>query len=215
MWETDGSFGGTHELAGTAGLNPFDLTVFGSEVLFASSTGGLWETNGAVGSTPTKIANVTPLDMVVYNGGVALRWRRGRPVGDERRRRQPPTEISGTSGLNPQDMIVYNGEVLFNGADSSAKGHGLWAWNGTSATELVSGIDPSNFAINNGVVLFSGLDLNGHAQLWETNGQVGGTSEVAAGASGTALAPFDLTSVSIATPPPTTDDAAEFFQQRR
>ena len=80
-------------------------------------------------------------------------------------------------------MIVYNGEVLFNGW-TAAPGHGLWAWNGTSATELVSGIDPSNFAINNGVVLFSGLDSNGHAQLLETNGQVGGTSEVAAGASG-------------------------------
>ena len=198
LWETDGSSGGTHELAGTAGLNPFDLTVFGSEVLFASSTGGLWETNGAVGSTPTKIASVTPLDMVVYNGGVLFSGFDGAGVGlweTNGAAGSTPTEISGTSGLDPQAMIVYNGEVLFNGVDSSANGHGLWAWNGTSATELVSGIDPSNFAINNGVVLFSGLDSNGHAQLLKTNGQVGGTSEVAAGASGAALAPFDLTAV--------------------
>ena len=123
LWETDGSSGGTHELAGTAGLNPFDLTVFGSEVLFASSTGGLWETNGAVGSTPTKIASVTPLDMVVYNGGVLFSGFDGAGVGlwETNGARQHPDGDQRHFGARSSNMTVYNGEVLFNGVDAGPR----------------------------------------------------------------------------------------------
>jgi hypothetical protein len=198
LWETDGSSGGTHELAGTAGLNPFDLTVFGSEVLFAGGT-GLWETNGATATEIPGTAGLDPSDLTVFGSEVLFAG--GTGLGLWETNGATTTEIPGTAGLDPRFMTVYNGEVLFNGADAS--GHGLWAWNGTSATELVAGIDPSNFTLYNGIALFSGLDSNGHAQLWETNGTAAGTHELVSGPDTlTGLVPFDLTAVSIATPPP-------------
>ena len=61
LWVTDGTAGGTRELAGIAGtdpthgLNPTDLTVLGGEALFsgldADGDIGLWVTDGTAGGT--------------------------------------------------------------------------------------------------------------------------------------------------------------------
>jgi len=70
LWMTDGSAGGTHELlAGTggasptAGLDPADMTVFGSEILFSGldSNGltGLWVTDGTANGTHELFAEAT------------------------------------------------------------------------------------------------------------------------------------------------------------
>jgi ELWxxDGT repeat protein len=106
LWETNGTSGGTIELAGvgfgssTSGLDPYDMTVFGSEVLFgatnASNQVGLWETDGTPGGTH---------------------------------------EIAGASVLFPSDLTVLGGEVLFSGLDSSGH-IGLWETDGTSTSEL-------------------------------------------------------------------------------
>ena len=81
---------------------------------------------------------------------------------------------------------------------------GLWVWNGTSATDLVSGLDPTGLTLYNGVVLFSGLDVSGHAELWDWDGTA--VHELSSGIGATTgLAPFDLTAVSITTPPPPTN----------
>ena len=55
LWITNGTAAGTLELTGisgayTGGINPYDLTVFNSDVLFAGEDAagddGLWVTNG-------------------------------------------------------------------------------------------------------------------------------------------------------------------------
>ncbi len=51
MWVTDGTAGGTHEVAGTSGLDPTGMTVYNGVVLFSGLDGSghaqLWKTNGA------------------------------------------------------------------------------------------------------------------------------------------------------------------------
>ena len=141
LWETDGSSGGTHELAGTAGLNPFDLTVFGSEVLFASSTGGLWETNGAVGSTPTEIArrHAAGHGCLQWRGAIQrLRWRRGRPVGDERRCRQHPDGDQRHFGAQSSrdDRLQRRGAVQWRGQQRQRTRVMGVEWNQRNRTRL-------------------------------------------------------------------------------
>jgi hypothetical protein len=124
LWETDGTAAGTTEIGGLGdagvsgvgplGLFPFNMVVFGSEVLFsgADSAGnsGLWETNGTAAGT-TEIGGLG-------NAGV-----------------------SGVStGLEPTNMAVFGGEVLFQGADSAGD-VGLWETNGTAAgTKEIGGL---------------------------------------------------------------------------
>ncbi len=78
LWVTDGTAANTVELvpgAGPSGLNPYDMTVFGAELLFGATdaTGnvGLWETNGTAGGTHviTNIAS-TPGNLTVLGGKV-------------------------------------------------------------------------------------------------------------------------------------------------
>jgi ELWxxDGT repeat protein len=111
LWETDGTPGGTSELApilgaypgglsppapASAGLNPGNLAGFNGEVLFEGArTNGqftLWETNGTAAGTVQLTA----------------------------------------AALNPNNLTVFQDQVLFNGTDSS--GHPeLWKTNGTAA----------------------------------------------------------------------------------
>jgi ELWxxDGT repeat protein len=85
LWLTDGTAGGTHEIAvngaASGGLNPSDLTVLNQhEVLFEGSNAagqrGLWETNGTTGGTPeiTGISEansngLAPTDLTVVPSG--------------------------------------------------------------------------------------------------------------------------------------------------
>ena len=95
LWVTNGTAAGTHELtvvgALTAGkgLDPSNLAVYDSEVLFngvdASGKDGLWVWNGT-----------SATELVAGAGGA-----------------------SDPSGLDPTDFTLYNGEVLFSGYDSS------------------------------------------------------------------------------------------------
>ena len=104
-------------------------------------------------------------------------------------------------------MAVFNGSVLFNGVDT-ASNNGLWTTNGAaSGTAEITGIvgarttggglDPTDMTVFNGEVLFNGVDANGLSGLWETDGTVGGTHEIFAGAGGASdlngLNPTDLT----------------------
>ena len=57
LWVTDGTSAGTHPLVGVSALRPYNLTVFGNELLFNgynANTGqtGLWETDGTVAGLP-------------------------------------------------------------------------------------------------------------------------------------------------------------------
>jgi ELWxxDGT repeat protein len=239
LWETNGTSGGTIELAGvgfgssTSGLDPYDMTVFGSEVLFgatnASNQVGLWETDGTPGGTHEipGASVLFPSDLTVLGGEVLFSgldssghiglWETDGTSTSELTGiiGANPGTAPGDPGFDPRFLAAFGNEVLFNGTDVNNL-QGLWETNGTpgGTIELLAaapggggssdpaGLDPSGFEIFNGEVLFSGKDASGKSQLWETNGQPGGTNEVVvAGVSPTAgLAPSDLTAATIIPP---------------
>jgi ELWxxDGT repeat protein len=155
LWITDGTAAGTMEVGGIAnsgvsgassfGLDPVDLTVFNSEVLFAgldaSVNNGLWVTNGTAAGT-FEVIGISG----AYSGGVCNE------------------EFGG-----PPDLAVFNGEVLFNGRDTSGN-NGLWITNGTAAgTTEVGGIANSGVSGANTGGIFNFLSTPDFTVL---NGEV-------------------------------------------
>jgi ELWxxDGT repeat protein len=199
LWVTNGTAAGTTEVGGlsdsgisgasSSGINPTDLTLFNSEVVFDGTNKfgvqSLWLTDGTAADTHE----------IVGVGGA--------PAGG-----------IFTGGFFP-DFIAYNGKVLFQGEDASGNAN-LWVTDGTaSGTQELTGIsgaytgglfsqsvNPSfnpSFTIFNGQVLFSGTDATGNVDLWVTNGTAVGTHEVF-GSLG--LSPSNETAVTITVPPP-------------
>ena len=188
LWVTDGTSGGTKELA-VAGANSAGLftlnffpsgfspgfTILGTRALFegydASGIDGLWVTDGtSAGTSELTVAG------------------------------------SFASGLFPDvntpDLTVFGGKALFAGEDTSGN-IGLWSTNGTgagtseltvagsNATGLFFNIAAPDFTVLGNKVLFAGQDAAGNSSLWVTDGTAGGTSELAvAGANAGGL--FDL-----------------------
>jgi hypothetical protein len=186
LWTTNGTATGTQELGGSTGisgasatgLDPTDMMVFGSEVLFsgvdASGLSGLWMTNGTAAGTRELLAEAPGA-----------------------------TAAKDPLGLNPTDLTVFNGDVFFNGLNGSGLGQ-LWELNGTTlATQMLTvpgaagGIDPSNFEVYNGHLLFEGFDHTGRESLWATNGTGAGTEDITpnSGVWSFGLNPVDLTAL--------------------
>ena len=121
LWTTNGTAAGTSELAGTAGLDPSDLTVFNGTVLFNGVSGGLhglWATNGAAGGTHeltgggvTTGFGLNPSDLTVFGSEVLFSGGdNGGKVGLWAWNGTSVTElVAGTaaSGLNPSDLTVF------------------------------------------------------------------------------------------------------------
>jgi ELWxxDGT repeat protein len=226
LWVTDGTKGGTHEITGiggaaSTGVDPTDMTVFGSQVLFngADPSGrGLWVTNGTTGGTHevSGTSGLDPTDMTVFGSEVLFA---GKDAGGNiglwvLNGTAAPQELTGITGasasLNPSDLTVYDGEVLFAGNWGSGAGRReLWVTDGTSTgTQVVipaasSGFspirfNPSNLEVYNGQVLFSGQNNTGLQSLWTTNGTSAGTKEITpiSGARPAyGLVPVDLTAL--------------------
>ena len=205
LWETNGTAAGTVEIGGEGnanvsgspngfsgqftselplGIQPKDLTTYGSVVLFAGfdstlkpngfyeDTDGLWTTNGTTAGTGeigglgnAGIANINP----AQDGGIF--W---------------------NGSIEFPDFTAYNGVVLFEGYD--ADGHvGLWETNGqSSGTFEIGGLNNAgitgglslhdssspDFTLYNGEVLFNGLNSSNQSTLWITNGTATGTKQV-------------------------------------
>jgi ELWxxDGT repeat protein len=167
LWVTDGTSAGTSEIvAGLAGgIDPTDLTTFGSEVLF----------------------NGTGPDNGVFNHRL-LFVSDGTSAGTS----QIPVAGAGSGGVDPTDLTVFGNKVLFGGVDVG--GHrNLWITDGTavSTSEIPvlraasSGLGPSNFVVFGSEVLFNGIDAADHNGLWVTDGTSAGTSEIAVAGAGT------------------------------
>jgi ELWxxDGT repeat protein len=168
LWMTNGSGAGTHELTGIAGaattgsgLDPTDITVFGSEVLFsgvdANGLTGLWVTNGTAGGTHEVFAEAAGA-----------------------------TAAKDPHGLSPTDLTIFNGEVFFSGFDKFGRKQ-LWETDGTAAgTQMLTvapastsfGLSPSNFEVYNGQLLFQGDGQQRVSGLWTTDGTAAGTQEI-------------------------------------
>jgi ELWxxDGT repeat protein len=195
LWITDGTSLGTKEVLAAGGnpngifnynnqytLDP-DFTVLAGKVLFkgedASGNFNLWVTDGTTAGT-------SELTVAGANAHGIL--------------------SNGSTQLYP-DLTVLGGKALFAGFDSN--GHiNIWVTDGTSAgtSELiVAGADPSGLFYNNGPVLnpdftviggtavFEGFDVNGHVNLWVTDGTAAGTSKLAvSGANSAGLNPSDF-----------------------
>ncbi len=202
LWVTDGTSAGTSELmvfgADPSGLFYFnnqsnqqpDFALFGDKVLFrgqdSSGVIGLWSTNGTSAGTTEIIPATADGTGIFYNGTLQV----------------------------APDFTVLGTKVLFAGFD--ANGHvGLWVTNGTAAGTkelVVAGSDPSGLFYNNGPVLdpdftviggaavFQGFDVNGHADLWVTDGTSAGTRELSIGGADTSgIGPGDF---AVLSPPP-------------
>jgi ELWxxDGT repeat protein len=192
LWMTDGTAGGTHELlAGTggasttAGLDPSDMTVFGSEILFSGldSNGltGLWVTDGTANGTHELLAKATGA-----------------------------TAAKDPHGLSPTDLTIFNGKAFFSGLDQFGR-HQLWETDGTAAgTQMLTvvgsnnaiGLNPLSLEVYNNQLLFQGLNAAGFTGLWTTNGTAAGTQEISPPASTTykfGFAPSDLTALTTVT----------------
>ena len=165
LWTTDGTAGGTSELippagagAAATGLDPTDMTVFNSKVLF----------NGVDAQWSFRIMG---------DG------RHGR--GDAR---VVAEATGASSGLDPTDMTVFGNEVLFSGVDANWSFRTLGdRWHGQrhpraprggpggDSRKDPHGLSPTDFTVFNGEVFFNGLDQFGRGQLWETDGTAAGT----------------------------------------
>ena len=220
LWATDGTAAGTTHLsvagAGSGGnafvaggLQPADLTVFGSEVLFngtdAAGDGGLWVTNGTgAGTSHLTVAGANsayglqPNDLtvfgseVLFNGldaaGDAGLWvTNGTGAGTSH------LTVAGAYGLglDPISLTVFGSEVLFDGTENfggtDEAEKSLWVTNGTGAgtSQLTvagasaDGLTPGFLTVFGNEVLFSGYDAAGHDDLWVTDGTGAGTSKLA------------------------------------
>ena len=149
---TDGTVGGsTVELvpgaggpSDPAGLNPYDMTVFGAELLFGATDAGgnvgLWETDGtAVGTQLITNTPSTPGSLTVLGGKVLFSGRRSRQptrhlwvTDGTSGNTHELTNISGAGAdFNPRFLFAFGNEVLFNGTDASNL-QGLWETDGTA-----------------------------------------------------------------------------------
>jgi ELWxxDGT repeat protein len=215
LWVTNGTAAGTSEVGGEGnkgikdtpftdpagdlpdGLQPYDLTTFRSEVLFAGQddtlfhgdtynhTYALWKSNGSAAGT-VEIGGFGNSEITeantAANGG-----------------------IFNFEGVADPDFTVFGSEMLFVGDDLDGH-YGLWVTNGTAGgTTEIGGLagaglssvlnftgEPESspdFTVYGSEVLFDGLDSQNHATLWETNGTASGTQEI----STADIAPTDFT----------------------
>ncbi len=192
LWVSDGTSGGTSELAvtGTAatGINPTtsNLVAFKGLTYFAgadaSGSVGLWSTDGtAQGTTELAIAN------------------------------------SGPNGVAPVSLTVFDGSLYFGGIDSDGQ-TGLWKSDGTAGgtSELsVAGAGPGGLSpialdasdhsnvsmtVFDGSLYFSGVNAAGAYSLWRSDGTASGTVQVSVPDSSTGtlgLLPSDLAVVDL------------------
>ena len=188
LWMTDGSAVGTLEVAGIAGaattgsgLDPADMTVFGSEVLFsgvdANGLTGLWVTDGTAGGTHEIF----------------------------------PQQATSASGLSPTDFTVFNGEVFFSGLDQSGHRQLWETDGTAAGTQMLTvaaasraGLNPSNLEVYNGELLFQGNGQQRVGGLWTTNGTAAGTQEITpiSGVWASGLGAEDLTALTPGDAPP-------------
>ena len=197
LWTSDGTAGGTVELAPAntfvSGLNPTtsDIVSFNGLTYFAGQDAagktGLWVSNGT--SAGTSEINVP---------------------------------AANSSGLSPVSLTVFDGKLYFGGTDSSGS-IGLWQSNGTaSGTSELSvagtssaGLQPvavnassyPNVAMTifDNTLFFTGVDSSGNYDLWKSDGTAAGTVQVSTPAAGgpIGLLPTDMSVVDFSgTPTP-------------
>jgi hypothetical protein len=139
LWVTQGT--SATEVAGTSGLDPYDLTALNGDLYFTGNDGsgrGLWEyTPNAVGGQVTEILSSKQYDLTAsYNN-----------QGD-----------ADFGNLNPITMGVSNGHLYF-AASSAASSHGveLYELTGTAthptatavsvSGALAAGLQPGSFGV--------------------------------------------------------------------
>ena len=173
---SDGTAAGTSTLtvanASADGLQPSDITAFGTGALFSGVDGagntGLWTTDGTAAGTVeitpsgASASGLAPTDITPF-GSDAL--------------------FNGTDSNGFAELWITDGtaagttEILPAGADAEA------------------GLQPVGITVLGSEALFEGVDASGNAQLWVTDGTAAGTMEIPASAtSSMGLQPSDLTS---------------------
>jgi ELWxxDGT repeat protein len=161
--------------AGSAGLNPQDITAMSSSWLLGSYVLEDYQDNAA------------------YFSGVDNTGKRGLWVSQGTA--ATTTEIAGTSGLSPYDLTALNGDLYFTGNDGSARGLFVYNPENNKVTELV-GPHASNSA-NQGYDLYDNYNNNGTANFGNLNPPtmtaLGGTLYFGASHNGASNYLYDVT----------------------
>src|ERR1700722_17710831 len=221
LWVTNGTAAGTHEVTGISGvdadgIDPYDLTAFGREVLFNGidtsgnyvllvsngTAGGTYELTGITGANPgyfypsslVVFGNEVLFDGYYNNDQQGLWVTNGTAAGTHQLTGISGADL-GSSGFIPLDLTVLGNEVLFNGTDTS-ESNGLWVTNGTSAgtAELgfsgaaPVGVNPTDITVFGSEALFNGTDATGYTFPGSGNHDLWVTN-------GTGTGTFELTGI--------------------
>jgi len=203
LWRTDGTPGGTRQLA--ADFYPdAGFVRLGASVLFTAEARGqdgffekgLWKTDG----TPAGTVSVKPLggfyesprELTLFQGklyffapdGVWSLWRSDGTAAGTAVVRQLADEESVSGGETRLRLTVFAGRLFFI-ADDGVHGRELWTSDGTAdGTRMVIDLapgaasgapDPSTLTAAGGKLYFAGNDGVHGTELWESDGTAAGT----------------------------------------
>lgn len=191
LWVTDGTYGGTTEVARQT--NATDVTVLGNGKAVFSSY-GLWVTDGmsGPGHTYQLPSGSNPLYITALGNGTALFAGSGRALWVTDGTSAGTSLVKDINPGSPNDIVggitaLGNGKALFAGYGGFTYGVELWVTDGTAAgTVLLKDIAPASSssgpanitAIGNGKAVFvAGDDTHGR-ELWVTDGTAAGTYQV-------------------------------------
>ncbi len=185
LWETNGTAAGTTEIGGlgdagvsgasSTGLDPFNMAVFGGEVLFqgrdSDNNFGLWETNGTAAGT-TEIGGINDAGVsgalsigLVPSGMTTL----GKTVTPEDFTGNAVSDVLLQNGGTVVDWLMYNGQyssgnTLATGASGwSVVGTGDLTGSGTSDVLLQNGGSVVDWLLQNGQVSSGNVVTTGAA----------------------------------------------------
>ncbi len=205
LWVTDGTPGGTRIVKDVApenlGSGPYNLTAFGSKVVYTAYVAGLakaFVSDGtAVGTGRLDVTagdqELSPQSYTVLGNRVLFTasdgeagnelWSSGGTMGDARRLKDLRP---GSSSSGPRSLTRLGDVVVFAAYDAN-QGRELWASDGTAGgtvliRDLYAGTssgDPAYFVRVGARLFFSAEDANQNYELWTTGGSAQTTRKVA------------------------------------
>ncbi|HEY1301177.1 MAG TPA: Ig-like domain-containing protein, partial [Stellaceae bacterium] len=173
LWITNGTAGGTHELAQT--FFNTQIAIAGSRAFFRGSDGNLWVTNGTTGGTHK--LGVSAGVLTAFGNRVLDVFGSEFFVSDG-----TATHQFAWTGFGASNFIALGNKVLFEAGDPKTFQSTLWVTDGTAPGTHEVALKDKPFirglfgeisfrgAVVGNEVAFSGTDILGQTGLWESDG---------------------------------------------